>query len=149
MKPAVAIARKGIRAHAGGPFGTVIVNEGTIIARAHNRVLKDNDPTAHGEITALRIAGRRLGKYDLKGCELYTTGEPCNMCLCACMWANIDRIYYGCTLEDNALIGFRDVEFDQHFGGRKNFQDYLIPLDREECLALFEEYRQMEGNIIY
>ncbi|MBR4492468.1 MAG: nucleoside deaminase, partial [Bacteroidales bacterium] len=118
MQAAIETARQGIRDHAGGPFGTVIVKDGCIIAKAHNCVLRDNDPTAHGEITALRDAGRRLGSHDLKGCELYTTGEPCTMCLCACMWANIDRVYYGCTIADNALIGFRDAQFDEKFGGR-------------------------------
>lgn len=149
MQAAIETARQGIREHAGGPFGTVIVKDGCIIAKAHNCVLRDNDPTAHGEITALRDAGRRLGSHDLKGCELYTTGEPCTMCLCACMWANIDHVYYGCTIADNALIGFRDAQFDEKFGGRENFKDFLIQLDREECLALFEEYRQMDDALRY
>ncbi|MBQ5533520.1 MAG: nucleoside deaminase [Bacteroidales bacterium] len=144
MQAAIETARQGIRDHAGGPFGTVIVKDGCIIAKAHNCVLRDNDPTAHGEITALRDAGRHLGSHDLKGCELYTTGEPCTMCLCACMWANIDRVYYGCTIADNALIGFRDAQFDEKFGGRETFRDFLIQLDREACLSLFEEYRQMK-----
>jgi tRNA(Arg) A34 adenosine deaminase TadA len=149
MKAAIDMAKKGIRSHAGGPFGTVIVRDGAIIARAHNSVLRNNDPTAHGEITALRNAGRRLGSHDLTGCELYTTGEPCTMCLCACLWANISHIYYGCTIADNALIGFRDAQFDEQFGGRDTFKDILIPLDRDACLALFEEYRQMEDVIRY
>ena len=149
MQAAIDMARQGIRAHAGGPFGTVIVREGVIIARAHNCVLRDNDPTAHGEITALRDAGQRLGSHDLKGCELYTTGEPCTMCLCACLWANIDRVYYGCTIADNARIGFRDGQFDGQFGGREAFRDFLVPLDREACLGLFEEYLRMEDALRY
>lgn len=149
MREAIAVAREGIRKHAGGPFGTVIVKEGKIIARAHNNVLKNNDPTAHGEIAALREAGQALGTHDLSGCSLYTTGEPCTMCLCACLWANIDRIYYGCTIADNASIGFRDGEFDSLFVGREKLENRLIPLGREECLALFDEYRNMKDNVIY
>jgi len=149
MNAAIGTAREGIRAHDGGPFGTVIARGGIIIAKAHNCVLRDNDPTAHGEIIALREAGKRLGTFNLKGCELYTTGEPCTMCLCACLWANIDTVYYGCTIADNALIGFRDEQFDSRFGGREHFRDFLKPLDRDACLNLFEEYRQMHDNIPY
>ena len=149
MREAIAAAREGIRKHAGGPFGTVIVKDGEIIARAHNSVPRDNDTTAHGEIIALREAGKKLGSFDLSGCELYTTGEPCTMCLCACLWANIGRVYYGCSISDNAMIGFRDAHFDEKFGGREAFKGYLVQTGRDECLALFEEYRQMEGNIRY
>ncbi len=143
MQLAVDEARKGINAGDGGPFGSVIVKNGSIIATAHNTVLADNDSTAHGEINAIREAERKLDTYDLSGCELYTTGEPCPMCLAACMWANIDRIYYGCTISDNEDIGFRDAKFDRMFGTRDAFGDYLVMIDREACLELFEEYRSM------
>jgi len=87
--------------------------------------------------------GIRLGTFDLSGCELYTTGEPCHMCLCASMWANISKIYYGCTTQDNGMIGFRDDKFDKIFGGREKLGDYMVELDRDECLKLFEEYSAM------
>ena len=112
MQMAIDEAREGINNHHGGPFGTVIVKNGEVVARGHNKVLLKHDPTRHGEIDAIRAACEALGTHDLSGCELYTTGEPCHMCLCACMWANIDKIYYGCTIEDNGRIGFRDDKFD-------------------------------------
>ena len=89
---------------------------------------------------AIREAGKVLGTFDLSGCELYTTGEPCHMCLCACMWANIDKIYFGCTIEDNGIIGFRDDKFDAIFGGRDKLPGFMTKLDRMACLELFQEY---------
>ena len=84
------------------------------------------------------------GPFDLTGCEIYTTGEPCQMCLCACMWANISKIYYGCTIKDNDRIGFRDDKFNDIFGGREKLGDHIVELDREACLDLFEEYLTLE-----
>ena len=144
MRQAIAEAREGIHAGHGGPFGTVIVKDGKIVGRGHNCVLLLNDPTCHGEVAAIRDAGKNLNTFDLSGCELYTTGEPCHMCLCACMWANISKIYYGCTIEDNSIIGFRDGKFDEIFGGRDKLGDYMQEIDREECLKLFEEYSNMQ-----
>lgn len=144
MKLAIEEARKGIRNGHGGPFGSIIVKDGEIVGRGHNRVLSNNDPTCHGEVAAIRDAGRRLGTFDLTGCEIYTTGEPCHMCLCACMWANISKIYYGCTIADNDRIGFRDEKFDKIFGGREKLGDYLVECCREECLELFEEFMGTE-----
>lgn len=147
MKMAIDEARKGIVAGDGGPFGSVVVRDGVVIGRGHNRVLGHHDPTAHGEVEAIRNACRRIGSHDLSGCDVYTTGEPCHMCLCACMWANVSHIYYGCTIKDNALIGFRDEKFDGLFSGRKELSDFLIPMDRDACLALFDEYINMpHGN---
>ena len=143
MQMAIAEAREGIRQGHGGPFGCVIVKDGVVLAKAHNRVLKDHDATAHGEIMAIRQAGEALGTHDLAGCTLYTTGEPCHMCLCAILWANISRVYYGCSIADNARIGFRDEHFDGLFGGRDRLGDLLTEMDREECLHLFDEYNQM------
>ena len=144
MQMAIDEARSGIEQGHGGPFGTVIVKDGQVIARDHNRVLCNNDPTAHGEIMAIRAAGQVLGTHDLSSCELYTTGEPCHMCLCAIMWANIERVYYGCTIADNARIGFRDSKFNDIFGGRDQLGDFLVPVDRDECLALFDDYNRMQ-----
>lgn len=140
MKLAIEEAMSGIKARHGGPFGSIIVKDGKIVGRGHNKVLLKNDPTCHGEIEAIHDACSRLGTFDLSGCEIYTTGEPCHMCLCACLWANLDRVYYGCTIEDNAMIGFRDEKFDQLFGGRDKLKDFLIPMDREACMELFRKY---------
>lgn len=149
MQMAIEEAREGIYAGDGGPFGSVIVKDGKVLGRGHNHVLANNDPTCHGEIDAIRNTCEALETYDLSGCVLYTTGEPCPMCLCACMWANIDRVYYGATIANNAEIGFRDERFDDLLGGRENIEDYLICIDREVCLELFSEYNALEGHVIY
>ncbi len=143
MQMVIVEARTGIEHRDGGPFGSVVVKDGKAVGFGHNRVLGHNDPTAHGEVEAIRDACRRLRTHDLSGCDIYTTGEPCHMCLCACMWANIRRIYYGCTIDDNAIIGFRDSKFNDLFEGRDRLGDYLTQLDRDACLQLFEEYMNM------
>ncbi len=143
MRLAIEEARQGIALGHGGPFGSVLVRDGAVVGRGHNRVLSDKDPTCHGEIAAIRAAAKRLGTHDLSGCELYTTGEPCPMCLCACLWANIDRVYYGCTIADNARIGFRDERFDGLFGGREALDGYLVCIDRDACRRLFDDYSRM------
>lgn len=147
MQMAIDEARKGIRRQHGGPFGSVIVKDGKVVGKGHNRVLKNNDPTCHGEISAIRDACDNLQTYDLSGCELYTTGEPCHMCLCACLWANISKVWYGCTIEDNGRIGFRDEKFDGLFSGRDKLTGYLVEKDREKCLALFDEYLSLQHKI--
>lgn len=146
MQIAIQEAREGISNGDGGPFGTAIVRDGVLIASGHNHVLAYNDPTCHGEVDAIRKACKRLGTFDLTGCELYTTGEPCHMCLCACMWANISKIYYGCTIAENEIIGFRDNKFDQIFGGRDELGDYMTEIDREACLRLFQDYSKMDAT---
>ena len=115
MKMAVEEAETGIRAGHGGPFGCVIVKDGKVISRGHNEVLKCNDPTCHGEIMAIRTASKVLGTFDLKGCELYTTAEPCPRCFGAIRWANIKKVYYGCNVNDTDKIGFRDDKFYDFF----------------------------------
>ncbi len=144
MQLAIEEALDGINKGHGGPFGSVIVRNGEIVGKGHNRVLKNNDPTCHGEVDAIRKACYNLDTFDLSDCELYTTGEPCHMCLCACMWANIKTIYYGCTIEDNARIGFRDEKFDGIFSGRDKLRNYMLELDREACLELFDKYLSMQ-----
>jgi len=109
MQAAIEEAQKGVSAGDGGPFGAVIVKDGEIIAKAHNEVVKENDPTAHAEIVAIRRASARLGTYVLGGCVLYTTGEPCPMCFSAIHWAHIDKVYYCNTKEDAEAIGFDDA----------------------------------------
>ena len=111
MGAALDEAYAGITAHHGGPFGSAVVRDGIIVGRGHNRVLEKRDPTCHGEIEAIRNACAHLGTADLSGCELYTTAEPCPMCLGAVLWANISTVHFGCTREDSAAIGFRDSAF--------------------------------------
>ena len=147
METAISEAKTGIANGHGGPFGAVIVKNGGIIASGHNCVLKNNDSTCHGEIDAIRKAEQKLGTYDLSGCELYTTGEPCPMCLAAILWANIDKVYYGCTIEDNTKIGFRDAKFNEMLGGRKNLNNLLEQHDRDLCLSLFNEYNSSNKTI--
>jgi guanine deaminase len=108
MRRAIALGRRGMNRGDGGPFGAVVVCRGAIVGEGWNRVVATNDPTAHGEIVAIRTACRRLASFRLSGCELYTSGEPCPMCLSAIHWARIDRIFFGFTVGDAARIGFDD-----------------------------------------
>ena len=148
MEMAIEEAYRGINSGDGGPFGAVVVKNGEVVASGHNRVLKNNDSTCHGEIDAIRKAETALNTYDLTGCEIYTTSEPCPMCLAAILWANISKVYYGCTLDDNEKIGFRDEKFDKMMGGREGVpDDFLEERDREDCLRLFEEYNKMDKTI--
>ena len=146
MRTAIAEAREGIRSGHGGPFGSVVVRDGVIVGRGHNRVLVNNDSTAHGEIQAIRDAEASLETHDLTGCTLYTTAEPCPMCLAACLWANIKTVRYGCTIEDTDRIGFRDRLFEGILGKRKLPKGFLTEFSREECLELFEEYAAMDAE---
>lgn len=149
MKIANENAENGIDNKEGGPFGAVIVDkEGNIIANGNNKVLKNNDPTAHAEVVAIREACKQLNAYDLSNYILYTSCEPCPMCLSAAIWANIKTIYYGCTKEDANNIGFRDdIIYDYLKGENKNLVN-LENIDREECLKVFDKYNK-ENGIIY
>lgn len=137
MKLALEEARLGIHGHHGGPFGAVIVKDGVVVGKGHNQVLHNQDPTCHGEVMAIHDACKNLGTFDLSGCEIYTTGEPCPMCLGAILWANIGKVYYGCNVIDTDRIGFRDDVFYQRFSAREGFCEQL---DRDECLKLYDEY---------
>lgn len=147
MQMAIDEARRGITRQHGGPFGCVIVKDGVVVARGHNRVLANHDPTCHGEVAAMRSAGKRLGTYNLSDCDLYTTGEPCPMCLCACLWGHIRHVYYGCSIADNGRIGFRDDKFDGLFSGRDKLAGFLTQIDHEACLDLFDEYNRIQHQI--
>ena len=148
MQLAIKEARTGVKRKHGGPFGAVVVKDGKAVASGHNHVLKNNDSTCHGEIDAIRKAERKLRTYDLSGCEIYTTGEPCPMCLAAIMWANIGKVYYGCSLADNEGIGFRDNKMSKMLGrDDKLYDGFLEQRGKEECLKLFGEYRGMEKRI--
>ena len=146
MRMAIKEAKKGIESHHGGPFGAVIVKDGKVVGKGHNQVLKNNDPTCHGEMMAIHKACKNLKTFDLSGCVLYTTGEPCPMCYAAILWANIDKVYYGCTIQDNENIGFRDKKFYEM--QQPEFRNKVVKeLDREKCLELFEYYNSLEHNL--
>lgn len=146
MKQALIEACEGISKGHGGPFGSVVVRQGSIVGRGHNRVLEKHDPTCHGEIEAIRDACKKLGTHDLSGCVLYTTAEPCPMCLGAIMWANITEVYYGCTKLDTAEIGFRDDDFYKHLSGEAKVLE-LQECDRQACLELFAQYDSQEKEL--
>lgn len=135
------LAKSGVVKGAGGPFGSVVVKDGIIVGMGHNTVIRDNDPTAHGEMNAIRDASKRLGTFDLTGCELYTSSEPCPMCLSAIMWANIKKVYYGCTVKDAERIGFRDVFIYEWLETRDSEVLDLECVGREECLKGFDMWQ--------
>ena len=144
MNEALSEAYNGIARGDGGPFGSVVVMNGQIIGRGHNNVLLNNDPTAHGEITAIRNACKNFGKPHLDGAVLYTTSYPCPMCLAAMMWAHIDTFYYGCTIEDAKKIGFDDSEFYHRFNDTKSGGIKNIQIMHDECLQLFDYYESLD-----
>lgn len=150
MKKAIEEGYKGILNNHGGPFGAVIVKDNKIIAKGHNRVVLNNDPTCHGEIDTIRKACKKLKTFDLSGCDLYTTGEPCPMCLSACLWANIENIYYGCTINDNERIGFRDEVFYEFLDiSLKKVKNKMNQIDRDQCLKLFDAYNKLPSKTNY
>lgn len=146
MKEAIKEAYAGIKNKEGGPFGSVIVKDGKIVGRGHNRVLAKKDPTCHGEMEAIRDACKNLGTHDLSGCTLYTTAEPCPMCLGATLWSNISTLYYGCNVKDTDEIGFRDDRFYDFLNGKTQLLKQE-ELGRKECLELFTDYKNAEHEI--
>lgn len=147
MKIAIEEAQKGINAGHGGPFGAVIVKNGEIVGKGHNMVVAEKDATLHGEMVAIKNASKTLDTFDLSGCEIYTTGEPCPMCLGAIMWANIDKVYYGGNSKDIASIGFRDDKFYEIIN--QNKKEFIEEMNREECLKLFDEYKSITNKTNY
>ncbi|MDJ0736668.1 MAG: nucleoside deaminase [Nostocaceae cyanobacterium] len=150
MQEAIALSLKSVRSGRGGPFGAVIVKDGEIIAKSHNQVTSTNDPTAHAEIVAIRQACQVLQNFELKGCELYTSCEPCPMCLGAIYWARLDRVYYANTKADAAGIGFDDHfiydELDLSIDKRKL---PMIQLMRDEALTAFQEWAEKVDKVEY
>ena len=149
MKLAIDRAMETSSKNIGGPFGACVVKDGEIVAVSSNSVLRDHDATAHAEVNAIREAGKKLGTYDLTGCELYATGYPCPMCLSAIIWANIKTVYYGGELKDAEKIGFRDdFIYDFIKSGNKNENILnLQSLSHDECVKLFEEYEKQNKKI--
>ena len=150
MSKAVECSHHGMTHNYGGPFGAVVVKDNTVVATGWNNVTSSNDPTAHAEVTAIRNACKKLNTFDLSGCELYTSCEPCPMCLSAIYWARIDKIYYANTRKDAAKINFDDDfiynEIPLALDKRK------IPMEqigREEAIKVFEEWAQKTDKTEY
>jgi len=149
MNLAVAQAYLGVRKNSGGPFGAVIVRNGRVVGRGHNQVIGTNDPTAHAEIVAIRRAAARLKRFDLSGCEIYSTCEPCPMCLAAIFWANIRTVYYGCTRKDAEKIGFRDKVFYDLLGEKAQGALRKVQVGRRECLGPLREWERKNDKVRY
>lgn len=136
-------AEIGVSKNEGGPFGAIIVDENNnIIATGNNKVLLQNDPTAHAEIVSIRAACKKLNTYDLTGMTIYTSCEPCPMCLSAIIWSNISTVYFACTKNDAANIGFRDDAIYEYLKGSNKSLLNLTQIDRLECLELFKNYNK-------
>ena len=150
MFEAIRLAEEGMNSNEGGPFGCVIVKDGIIISRGNNKVLCTNDPTAHAEIVAIREACRHLNSFQLDGCVLYTSCEPCPMCLGAIYWARPAAMYYACTREDAARIGFDDQFIYEEI--QREMAHRAIPtfqLMRENGLIVFETWNLKADKIRY
>ena len=143
-------ARETMNANIGGPFGAVVTKGDEVIAVASNTVLRDNDPTCHAEMNAIREACKKLGTYDLSDCTLYASGTPCPLCLSATIWANIKKVYVSGTTVDAEEIGFRDefiYKFIEGGCGDSNVLD-IVPLDTKPARMLYKEYAE-RNHIIY
>jgi tRNA(Arg) A34 adenosine deaminase TadA len=150
MREAIRLASEGAASGRGGPFGCVIVRRGDVVGRGTNAVTSTNDPTAHAEVTAIRDACRRLGTFQLADCELYTSCEPCPMCLAAIYWARIPTVFYGNRRDDAAAIGFDDaLIYEQVALPPEQRTEAMKPLLRNEALASFDLWREKADKTPY
>ncbi len=150
MQRAIALSNESVDVHHGGPFGAVIVKDGQIIAEGYNQVTALNDPTAHAEVVAIRKACQKLGVFHLQGCEIYTSCEPCPMCLSAVYWANLEHVYFANTKVDAAKINFADdfiyQELDLPVEKRKLAMTQML---RDEALLVFAKWAKKADKIEY
>ena len=150
MQFADELAKQNIMTDNGGPFGAVVVKDGVVVGVGNNHVVKNNDPTAHAEVMAIRNACAMLNTFDLSGCELYTSCYPCPMCLSAIIWANIKVVYYGNTKEDAADIGFRD---DMIYSYLQNMENSSLlemrMMDRAETIKTFKAFKSKAEKTMY
>lgn len=150
MHAAITEAAAGLAAAEGGPFGAVIVRDGRVVARGHNQVVAHNDPTAHAEVQAIRAACRALGTFDLSGCEIYATCEPCPMCFAAIHWARLDSLHYGASRQDAAAIGFDDAEIYEVLAARREPScEVHAGLDAEGCRHLMAQWHGDADRVAY
>ena len=150
MARAIRLSLENVRSGRGGPFGAVVVKDGNVVAEAANQVTATNDPTAHAEVLAIRQACQKLGFFELKGCDLYTSCEPCPMCLGAIYWARIDKVYFGNLATDAAKVGFDDSAiYAEITQPRAEREIPMIQTMREEALAAFRAWEEHPGKILY
>lgn len=150
MEAAIALSFEAMRSQRGGPYGAVVVKDGEIIGQGMNEVTSINDPTAHAEMTAIRQACEKLNQWQLSGCELYTSGEPCPMCMGAIYWARLDRVYYGNSKEVAAQFGFNSQFFyDEIAKPRGQRQMPMFPMMSDAAIAAFEEWEQRSDKQLY
>jgi tRNA(Arg) A34 adenosine deaminase TadA len=150
MMEAIALSRTGSQNGEGGPFGCVIVKDDVIVGSGNNKVTSTNDPTAHAEVVAIRDACKNLGTFQLDECEVYTSCEPCPMCLGAIYWARPKVIYYANNREDAAAIGFDDsMIYDETSLALDKRRLPIISVGREKALQVFEEWKNKEGRVNY
>ena len=150
MKRAIELAAIGMDANAGGPFGAVVVKNDEIIAEGHNEVTASNDPTAHAEMVVIRKACRKLNSFQLTDCILYTSCEPCPMCLGAIYWARPRSVFYACTKEDAKAVGFDDGHiYDELDKELENRQMTFVQLLRKNGLAVFKSWEQKTDKTDY
>ena len=150
MREAIRLATENVKSGKGGPFGCVIVRDGEVIARAVNRVTALNDPTAHAEVMAIRAACKKLNDFQLEGCEVYTSCEPCPMCLAALYWARCSAIYFGNSAQDAADAGFDDSFLYDEL--KRPLQERKIPISRllpEEAIENFDVWRASAQRVDY
>lgn len=150
MRRAIALSRENLATQEGGPFGAVVVRDGRIVGEGRNQVVATNDPTAHAEIVAIRAATRALGTFDLSGCTIYASCEPCPMCLGAILWSRIARIYHACDRHDAKAIGFDDEAFYRAFleaASERNVKAERLLGD--EGRAVFREWMSDPGRVRY
>jgi guanine deaminase len=150
MRLAIEAARKGVESGMGGPFGAVIVRDDEVISVAHNEVIGTNDPTAHAEVIAIRRASAKLGRFDLSDCAIYSTCEPCPMCLTAIHCAGIKELYFGADRHDSAVGGF-DPDYIYQVAAGTADSPLLRPtiIDRRECVALFHDWSKKTDRVMY
>jgi tRNA(Arg) A34 adenosine deaminase TadA len=150
MEMAIELSREGMKLGKGGPFGCVIVKDGTVVGQGYNSVLNNNDPTAHAEVVAIRDACKNLKTFQLDGCELYTSCEPCPMCLGAIYWSRLDKVYYANTQSDAAAAGFDDsfiyTQLEIPLEERKI---PFYPLMRDHAWKVFESWIKKEDKTVY
>ena len=150
MARAIELSIQGVQSGRGGPFGAVIVKDGEILGEGANQVTSTKDPTAHAEMLAIRMACARLGSFELKNCELYTSCEPCPMCLGAIYWARLARVYFANTAEDAAKFGFDDsLIYSELKQAHANRRIPVIQMMREEALAGFHAWEAKPNKILY
>ena len=145
FEEAVNLALNGIQKGEGGPFGAVVVKDGIVVGRGNNKVLLNNDPTAHAEVVAIRDACKNLNTYDLSGCTIYSTSEPCPMCISSIIWSNIKDVYFGTDRKEVAEIGFRDDLIYRYLEGNTKDIIKVTHIENNNCKDLLNKY----DNTIY